>query len=113
MPSSVEQFAAHLSAEDRGRPQLIVIRPVGPFQSFDARLTDVATRHVRDVRVRIFRTWDHAAEHDLGFVSPRLPTVIVVRDGEVVAKSIGDLPRHELERLAAGQARSRREARRA
>jgi hypothetical protein len=111
MPSSAEQLAIDLVANDNGRLQMVVIRPAGPFTAFDARLSDVAIRFVRDVRVRILRTWDVEAQLDLGFVSPRLPTVIVVRDGEVVAKAIGDLPRRELERLAEGQAWSRHERR--
>lgn len=108
-----EQFATEVAAEDDGRIQLVCIRPLGPFAAFDERLTAVALRHVRAVRVSIFRTWDFAARHDLGFVSPTLPTVIIVRDGEVVAKAIGDVPQRELEEMlvrAAPAAEARRAA---
>jgi len=107
-----ERFATEVAAEDGGRIQMVCIRPPGAFAAFDERLNAVALRHVRSVRVSIFRTWDFAAQHDLGFVSPTLPTVIIVRDGEVVAKTIGDVPQRELENIVA-RAAPAAEARRA
>jgi hypothetical protein len=107
-----EQFATEIAAQDDGRIQMVCIRPPGAFAAFDERLSTVALRQVRSVRVSIFRTWDFAAHHDLGFVSPTLPTVILVRDGEVVAKAIGDVPQRELEEMLvrAAPAEARRAA---
>jgi len=107
-----QRFATEVAAEDDGRIHMVCIRPLGPFAAFDERLNAVALRHVRSVRVSIFRTWDFAARHDLGFVSPTLPTVIIVRDGEAVAKAIGDVPQRELEDMLS-RATPAAEARRA
>ena len=36
------------------------------------------------------------------FTSPTVPTVVLVRRGEVIAQAVGDLPASELTRLVAG-----------
>ena len=104
LPSAVlETYAAHLVEPDDGRVHLICIRPTGPYKAFDERLTSLAIRLVRMLRVTILRPWECADHHDwMGFVSGTVPTVLVVRGGEIVAKSVGDLPVLDLERLTFG-----------
>ncbi len=90
---------------DDGRIRMVCIRPPGPFKAFDERLTQVASRFARFVRVTIIRSWDFAAQHDwVGFVSRSVPTVFLVRGGRIIAKSVGDLPNAELRELIYGVA---------
>lgn len=86
--------------DDDGRIHAICVRPVGPFERFDQRLTTIATRFARILRVTIIRSWDFAASHDWsGFVSRSVPTVLMVKAGRVVAKCVGDLHLIDLESL--------------
>jgi hypothetical protein len=89
-----------LFGDDDGRIHLIYIRPPGPFTSFDDRLTRLALRCARLIRMTIVRSWDFGAQHDWsGFVSVSAPTVLVVRGGRVIGKSVGELPALDLNHL--------------
>jgi thioredoxin-like negative regulator of GroEL len=100
-----EILPGDLLGGDDGRIDLVCIRPPGPFKTFDDRLTQVASRFVRLVRVTIVRSWDFAAQHDwAGFVSRTVPTVLLVRAGRVVSKSVGCVPDSELRELICGVA---------
>jgi hypothetical protein len=95
-----ETLPVDLLEGDDGRIDLVCIRPAGPFKAFDDRLTQVASRFVRHVRVTIVRSWDYAARHDwLGFVSRTVPTILLVRAGRVVGKTVGCVPDRELREL--------------
>jgi hypothetical protein len=63
----------------------------GAFAAFDARLRDLAHR----LRVKI----SHRSSPRFGFLSPTVPTVVVVRGGRVVAKVVGEVSERELARL--------------
>ena len=82
-----------------GRLHLICVRPAGPFEAFDAHLTAVASWRVPLLRVTILHPGDLPTPATLGFVSATVPTVLLVRAGEIIARSVGDLPLWELERL--------------
>lgn len=91
---------AALTLDDPARVHLVCVRPTGPFSAFDDRITKIGTRFVRFVRVTILRTWDHAAQLEwLGFVSTVVPTVLLVRGGRIIAKSVGDIPYLALEQI--------------
>ncbi len=100
-PSAVsETLPPDLLGERDGRLDVVCIRPPGPFKAFDDRLTQQALHFARFIRVPIVRSWDFAAQHDwVGFVSRSVPTVLLVRAGRVIVKSVGDLPNLELREL--------------
>ena len=97
---TTDTVPADLLETNDGRIRMVCIRPPGPFKDFDERLTSFATRFARLVRVTIVRSWDFAAQHDwVGFVSRSVPTVLLVRAGQIIGKSVGDLPNAELREL--------------
>lgn len=99
--ADIENSVAQFTVVDDGRMHLICLRPIGAFQAFDERLTRMALRFTRFLRVTILRSWDFAAQQDwVGFMSATVPTVLLVRAGQIVSKSVGDLPTIELEQLA-------------
>jgi hypothetical protein len=88
---------------DDDRLQLVCIRPPGAFKAFDDRVTLIATRLVKRVRVTILRAWEAGTQADwLGFVSATVPTVLVLRAGQIVAKCVGDVPHSEIDALLSG-----------
>ncbi len=98
--SSSIDAATAMTTDDATRVHLVCVRPPGPFSAFDERVTRIATRFVKVLRVSILRTWDHSAEHDWpGFVSASVPTVLVIRAGRILAKAAGDLPYQALEQI--------------
>jgi hypothetical protein len=97
--SSIDAATA-MTTDDASRVHLVCVRPPGPFSAFDERVTRIAMRFVKVLRVSILRTWDHAAQHDwLGFVSASVPTVLIIRAGRILAKAVGDLPYQALEQI--------------
>jgi hypothetical protein len=100
LSTELESCAANLTGDDDARTHLVCIRPAGPFSAFDERLMRLATRYAETLRLTVFRSWDFAAQHErLGFVSATVPTLVVIRFGTIVAKSMGDLPRLAIEEL--------------
>jgi hypothetical protein len=64
----------------------------------DEKLFDVAAHHRGQLRL-VVRHSNECGHLFGGWVSGRAPTVLFVRDGEMLAQMIGDLPRLEIERL--------------
>lgn len=64
----------------------------------DHKLFDLAARHRRELRL-VVRHSDECGHLFGGWVSGRLPTVMFVRNGEMIAQLVGDLPKHEIELL--------------
>jgi len=69
---------------------LLCIRPQGDFERFDARLAILAARYT-DVRITYVPL--ARAAHAV------LPSVVLVRGGEIVGEAIGDLPLRELDEV--------------
>jgi len=98
--SQTLEAAAAMATDDGTRVQLVCVRPPGSFDAFDERVTRIATRFVKVLRVTILRTWDAAAQYDwLGFVSASVPTVMIIRAGRILAKAVGDIPYLALEQI--------------
>lgn len=82
----------------RPRSQVLYCRPPGTFTAHDALVAqlceendgtlDVVTLKPREAAHRL-RTW----------VSATQPTLVVIRNGDVIAIAVGALPRVELARL--------------
>jgi hypothetical protein len=69
---------------------LLCIRPPGDFARFDSRLAILAARYA-DVRITYVPL--EQAEKAV------LPSVVLVRGGEIVGEAIGDLPLRELDEV--------------
>lgn len=77
---------------------LIYLPPLGDFRRYESRLAAVAARfggRVRFTRARAGELSRFTRAHV--FVSRTAPNVVVIRGGEIVAHSVGDLPASELE----------------
>jgi thioredoxin-like negative regulator of GroEL len=91
---------AHLNP----KPELAVLhllyfRPTSArCTSLDTALFDLAARHRGQLRL-VVKHSDERGSIFGGWVSGRLPTVLLVRDGQTVAQTIGELPGHEIDRL--------------
>ena len=82
------------------RIDVIYVRPLGDYRQFETRLLDVVQTFGADVHFASSHSGDLGRfERERVFVSTRLPNVVIVRDGEVVGQTIGDLPKRELELL--------------
>ena len=97
MSSAVQLQAAHDAID------LVYVRPFVAATAFEARLASIASRFANRLRlvkgsaIELSRFTDEAV-----FTSPTVPTVVLVRRGEVIAQAVGDLPASELTRLVAG-----------
>jgi hypothetical protein len=78
--------------------------------ALDEKLFDIAARHRGELRL-VVRHSDECGHLFGGWVSGRSPTVMFVRNGEMIAQLVGDLPRHELDLLTASALRAMRPAR--
>jgi glucokinase len=76
------------------RIELVYLCPRGEDRVFEARLARAIQRIAPQVRIANQLL---GVTQDPVFLSPTLPNVVVVRDGEVVAQAIGELPQRELE----------------
>jgi thioredoxin-like negative regulator of GroEL len=79
---------------------LIYVRAFGDFRRYEARLLELVERCGGRVRF----TKATAGEltrftNDRVFSSTTVPTLVLVRDGAVVAEAVGDLPASELARV--------------
>jgi hypothetical protein len=76
------------------RIELVYLCPSGEDRAFEARLARAIQRIAPQVRIANQLI---GVTRDPVFLSPTLPNVVVVRDGEVVAQAIGELRQRELE----------------
>jgi len=79
---------------------LIYVRALGDFRRYETRLLEVAGRFRDHVRVTKIRAGELSRfTRERVFISKTVPTIVLIRDGRVVAQAVGDLPAHELERV--------------
>jgi hypothetical protein len=104
-PAPSHPVATWHDISDEPRQLVVYLRPPGNFQAMDARVTALAIRHVRHVRVEIVRPGDTSRSW-VGRITQ--PSVMVFRCGECIAQAIGDLPLHDLEDLITPLSRQRR-----
>jgi hypothetical protein len=93
-------FAGVTPVHDHGLPQLdlVYIRPLGDFREYEQRLAGVARRFGERIRLTIARAGELSRfTRTRVFLSKAVPTIVLVRGGEVVAQAVGDLPARELE----------------
>jgi hypothetical protein len=92
---------------DDGGLRIVCVRPFGSFEAFEQRILQIALNLSAPLQYVTLGGLNQAdAELGwLGFLSPALPTVVVVRARRVVAKCIGDLPYRELAELVSTAAR--------
>ena len=86
---------------EKRNPELSILyfRPTNPScTALDGKLFELASRNRREARLVVKHT-DERGYLFGGWVSGRVPTVLFVRDGRMVAQFVGDLPAHEIERL--------------
>jgi thioredoxin-like negative regulator of GroEL len=85
--------------EERSLLHLIYYRPThAACTTLDGKLFDLAARNRGHLKLVV----RHSDEHGYlfgGWVSGTAPTVLFVRDGQMVAQLVGDLPLHEIEEL--------------
>ena len=79
---------------------LVYVRPLGDFRAYEARLLEVVGRF--GDRVRLTQT--SAGELALltcesAFFSKTMPNVVLVRDGQIIAQALGELPANALVRI--------------
>lgn len=87
-------------APDLGLQQvdLVYVRPLGDFRQYESRLLGVADRFRERIRVTKVRAAELSRfTRERVFISKTVPTIVLLRDGEVVAQAVGDLPARELE----------------
>jgi hypothetical protein len=96
--------AAHLDPHPQSL-SLIYVRPqgLGPkrdFHAYEAQVLELAGRFVDRVIFRPAREAELARyTPERVFISKRLPTVVLIASGKVVAQGIGALPTCELQLL--------------
>ncbi len=86
----IQNLVRELDDTDPAVIHLLCIRPPGDFERFDARLAILAARYA-DVRITFVAA--ARAAHAI------LPSVVLVRRGEIVGEAIGDLPLRELDEV--------------
>jgi hypothetical protein len=79
---------------------VVYVRPTGDHRVFEARVSEVTSRFGS----RVVLTMGPASQltrvtRERVLLSQMLPNIVVVRDGEVIAEAIGDLPVREIESL--------------
>jgi thioredoxin-like negative regulator of GroEL len=85
---------------------ILYFRPSNPAcTALDGKLFEIASRNRQRARLIVKHT-DESGNLFGGWVSGRLPTVLFVRDGHMVAQLVGDLPSNEIERLLQSALRS-------
>ena len=78
---------------------ILYFRPTNPScTALDGKLFEIASRNRPRARL-IVKHSDECGYLFGGWVSGRLPTVLFVRDGRMLAQMVGDLPSHEIEQL--------------
>jgi hypothetical protein len=77
---------------------LVYLRPLGDFRQYESRLMGAAARFRERIRVTKVRPGELSRfTRERVFVSKTVPTIVLIRHGEVIAEAVGDLPARELE----------------
>ena len=85
---------------------LIYVRPLGDFRQYETRLLGVAAQFRDRVRFTKVRPGELSRfTRERVFISKTVPTIVLIRDGEVVAEAVGDVPARELELVLDSAAR--------
>ncbi len=80
---------------------ILYFRPdARPGTALDGKLFELASRNRARVRL-VVRHTDESGYLFGGWVSGKVSTVLFVRDGEMVAELVGDVPAREIEQLLA------------
>jgi hypothetical protein len=105
MASASHQLVPGLIGPATGpRPvHLVYVRPVGDSRHFEARLLEIVSHFGNRVRFTRARPSELSRfTRERVFLSPTVPNVVLVRDGEVVAQAVGKLPARDIEQLIRG-----------
>jgi thioredoxin-like negative regulator of GroEL len=93
-------------SNDKADVSILYFRPANRHcTALDGKLFELASRNRSHARLVVKHTDEHGYLFG-GWVSGRAPTVLFVRDGEMIAQFIGDLPAHEIEGLLRSALRS-------
>jgi thioredoxin-like negative regulator of GroEL len=96
---SREMGAAMRKRDSAADVSILYFRPTEPdYTPLDGKLFELASRNRSRVKLVVKHT-NEGGHLFGGWVSGLVPTVLFVRDGEMVAQLVGDLPVRELEHL--------------
>src|SRR5262249_55735761 len=79
---------------------LVYSRPLGSWSDYETRLLEVAGRFCARIHTTKLRPVELARRtRGQAFISSTLPSLVLLRGGEVIGQAIGDLPAREIHLL--------------